>query len=275
MPGKPSTEYEELVRDVYQALHDAEHPGTVEVLHNRKLPGDSGCEHQIDVLWKVKPEGAGGMISTVAIECKHYKDTVEVGPVRDFFGVLHDTGAKGIFATKRGFQRGARKFADRYGIGLVEVRPPEDADWEGRVRSVGVEFNAVVPENVRISVIPDDEWATQEGLSPAGVESFACFAGESQIFDGAGRVVVSDLRVLVGNLSVDEIRSGNTVRKYPNHFLVHPKGGRLKIRGVQIVNDSASNTETTTSDGTEIVRAILKEVSTGEIKLFDKYGGVR
>ena len=275
MTEKPSTEYERLVQEVYQALHDAEHPGTVEVLHNERVPGRSGCKHQIDVLWKVTPEGAEGEAATVAIECKHLNKTVEVGVIRDFFGVLHDTGAKGIIATKHGFQAGARKFADAYGIGLVEVRPPEDDDWRGRVRGLTVEAIAETPTNVRIDVVPDEEWAAQQGLGDAEVQALTRFVGESRVVDEAGRVVVSDWQVLVNGLTLEEIRSGSSVLELPGHFLVHPDKGRLKIRGVRISNDVASSTETFTSDGDEVVRAILKEVKTGEIKLFDEDGGVR
>ncbi len=199
MTESPGTGYERLVRDVYQALHDAGHPGTVEVLHDERLPGSSGCKHQIDVLWKVKPGDAEGETATVAIECKHLNKTVKVGIVRDFFGVLHDTGAKGIIATKRGFQSGARKFADRYGISLVEVRPPGDADWEGRVRSVVAEPTALVPDNRLLNVVPDDEWAAREGVGLAQVESFVPLVGESRIVDEAGRVVVPDLPVRTGS----------------------------------------------------------------------------
>ncbi len=128
---------------------------------------------------------------------------------------------------------------------------------------------------MRLNVVPNDEWAAREGVGLAEVESFVPLVGESRIVDEAGRVVVPDLRILVQGLALDEIRSGSTVREFPGCFLDHPEKGRLKIRGVQILNDVASSTQTVTSDGDEVVRAILKDVSTGEIKLFDKGGGVR
>jgi len=40
-------------------------------------------------------------------------------------GRFRDAGGMGIIATQRGFQGGARKFAEEYCISLVQVRPPK------------------------------------------------------------------------------------------------------------------------------------------------------
>ena len=84
-----SLEYEKLAQEVYQALHDAEGFNTVNVQHNVKVLGKSGCKHQIDVYWEFKITGE---THRVAIECKDYSSCVSVGKVRDFFGVIHDIG---------------------------------------------------------------------------------------------------------------------------------------------------------------------------------------
>ena len=113
-----NTEYEKLAQEIYQAISYAEAVKNINVQHNVKLPGKSGCNHQIDVYWEFEMMG---IKHCVAIECKNYSSEVSVGKVRDFFGVLHDVGnTKGIFVTKVGYQSGAEKFANHYGIVLKE-----------------------------------------------------------------------------------------------------------------------------------------------------------
>lgn len=136
-----NTEYEKLAREIYQAISDAEGVKNINVQHNIKLPGKSGCNHQIDVYWEFEMMG---IKHRVAIECKNYSSEVSVGKVRDFFGVLHDVGnTKGIFVTKVGYQSGAEKFANYYGIVLKELRFPTAKDWEGRVKNIVLTIHAL------------------------------------------------------------------------------------------------------------------------------------
>lgn len=51
-----NTEYEKLVQDIYQTLHKSEF-NTINVEHNRKVAGKSGCHHQIDVYWEFEMVG--------------------------------------------------------------------------------------------------------------------------------------------------------------------------------------------------------------------------
>ncbi len=272
MGEKPSTEYEKLVQEVYQALHDADYPGTVEVRHDVHLSGRSGCEHQIDVYWEVR---SGDETFGVAVECKHLGRTVTIGTVRDFFGVLHDTGAKGIIVSQKGFQSGARKFATQYGIGLTEVRPPREQDWAGRVKGVVLQPTAVLPENVKMSFDLDEAWLVEKGFERSRLEDLLCSGGEARIVDGEGCVVVHDLREMVAGLSIKEVKAEKAVREFPGCFLEHPERGRVKIRAVTMTYEASSSTETFTVDGAEVVKAILKDVSTGEIKFLGEEGGIR
>ena len=135
MPNE-NTDYEKLAQEIYQAINNAEGVKTIDVQHNVKLLGKSGCKHQIDVYWTFEMMG---MKHNVAIECKNYSSEISVGRVRDFFGVLHDVGnTNGIFITKVGYQSGADKFAAFYGIVLKELRRPTEKDWEGRVKTIVV-----------------------------------------------------------------------------------------------------------------------------------------
>lgn len=70
-----NTEYEKYTQEIYQQLLNTDFGNvkTVEVLHNVKLRGRSGQEHQIDVYWEYE---IAGLRRKVAIECKNYKQLI-------------------------------------------------------------------------------------------------------------------------------------------------------------------------------------------------------
>ncbi len=127
-------DYERFVQNVYQMLSDAEGKKSIKVERNVKLKGISGQEHQIDVYWKYKQ---AGIIHEIAVECKLYKQNVGVGKIRDFQSVLTDVpGLRGVFATKSGYQSGAKRIAQTYNIGLLVIREPEERDYDWKTMKV-------------------------------------------------------------------------------------------------------------------------------------------
>lgn len=274
MSTNPGTEYEKLVREIYQTLLDATEPRTVKVEHDVKLRGRSGCEHQVDVYWEF---GSGRETYKTVIECKHYAKELKVGIVRDFFGVLHDVGdVKGIIVTTRGYQSGAGKFADHYKIGLKLVRPPEDADWEGRLRKLVVEGAGYYPTNVRVWPELDERWLAEMGISEEQVRTGILATGEHAILDASGRRITTLEEIIKAYpLPRERRRDHRILHPLDDAYVEHPELGPLKIRGLWIVYDVAETFARTTVSGDEIAKAILKDVRTGEIDFFDKYGGMR
>lgn len=60
----------------------------------------------------------------VLIECKHYKNTVSIADILEFAQRIDDIGAhKGVLVSTVGFQKGAIRIADAYGIALVITEP--------------------------------------------------------------------------------------------------------------------------------------------------------
>ena len=117
-----NTEYERFTQEIYQQLVNLDVVRTTNVQHNVKLMGRSGQKHQIDVYWEYE---IAGNKHRVAIECKNYNSMVPISKVRDFKGVLDDlNGVNGIMVTKIGYQDGAKKYAQEYGISLKELRTP-------------------------------------------------------------------------------------------------------------------------------------------------------
>jgi len=60
----------------------------------------------------------------ILVECKHYKDKVEISDLLEFAQRIDDIGAhKGVVVSTVGFQEGAIKVADAHGIALVTTAP--------------------------------------------------------------------------------------------------------------------------------------------------------
>lgn len=149
------TDYEKFVRDVVQTLLTAQGLETVVVEHDRQLQGLSRS-HQIDVYWEYR---LGGVLHRTIINCKRYKDTVEVTDVLTLAGVLADLpGVRGLIVTTVGFQRGAVDYATTHQIGLKVIRPPQDSDWDGRIRQINLALATNVPELKGCDVNLDLEW---------------------------------------------------------------------------------------------------------------------
>ncbi|MBR5955424.1 MAG: restriction endonuclease [Bacteroidales bacterium] len=160
----PNTEFERFTQRIYQKLvnNDVLKPTTV--MHNVKLKGKSGGEHQIDVYWEY--EIAGNM-HRVAIECKNYDSLVPVGKVRDFYGVLSDlNNVNGIMVSKKGFQNGAKKYATEYGISLKELRRPGWNEIIGSIKTV------VHAETFHTLYLFDDEWVKEQNIDLDKIRSF-------------------------------------------------------------------------------------------------------
>ena len=119
-------EYEKFAQEVYQELVNADVVKSTEVRHDIKILGKSGQKHQIDVYWEYE---IAGVLHKVAIECKNYNKPVPVSKVRDFYGVLSDlNNVSGIMVTKIGYQEGAKKIGNHYGISLKELRTPNQGE---------------------------------------------------------------------------------------------------------------------------------------------------
>jgi hypothetical protein len=272
-------EYEKLVQDVYIALHNSEGLNTVNVLHDIKIEGKSGCKHQIDVYWEFE---AVGESYKVAIECKNYKDKVEVGRVRDFFGVLHDIGnIKGIIVTKVGYESGALKFAEYYNISLKEVRFTQVEDWTGRLKSIGLSINGLKANVLKRNIVPDCQWLLENGKIKPGNEciSFSLpMDREDKIFvyNRAGENLTDFYRMKCelpyGWVEEQGLTHGYT---FDDGYLDTIEFGRIKITHIEFTYDVVSTSLSGVVEGEEIAKAIIKDVKTGKIKLIDRNGNVR
>jgi hypothetical protein len=122
------TEYELLVRDIFQAIVNQKQVTNVNVEHNLTLQGNTS-PHQIDVYWKFEHIG---ITYENVIQAKDWGSRVKQEQLFAFNCVLDDLPGrpKGIFVTRTGYQKGAKKYADAHGIILYKLheepqQPPE------------------------------------------------------------------------------------------------------------------------------------------------------
>jgi hypothetical protein len=273
-----SEEYEKLVQGIYQTLHDAEGTGTIDVRHDVRLDGKSGCKHQIDVYWKFEMVGE---THRVAIECKNYKNPLEIGKVRDFFGVLYDIGnIKGILVTREGYDSGGIKFADYYNISLKEARVPDERDWNGRLKDISFSVTGFIPRVTNRQIVPDGDWLLANGKVQPG-EKYVSFSlpvdWENQIivYDDKGQRI-ADLFQMRQELPYEFREEQGLKHNYSFEagYLDTAEFGRIKIRGIQFTYDVVSASVSTMIEGERIAKAILKDVKSGRIRLFDKDGNI-
>ena len=125
-------DYEIFVQKLQQALLDSEEwtkQKNIKIEPNKKIIDNSGNEREFDLYWEY--ELAGFVYKTV-IECKNYKRKITVGNIDELKGKIQNIPfeVKPVFATKTGYQKGAKKNARDNKIDLLIVREQRDEDWQ-------------------------------------------------------------------------------------------------------------------------------------------------
>lgn len=144
-------EYEQVTRQIYETI--GKDKGVTIQCHGNtcKVKGKSGVEHQIDVL----TNHSDGLHSyKTAIECKYWDKNVDKDIVMKVAEIVEDAGLnKGVIVSKNGFTPDCISFAQYKKIGLVELREIEEADWEGRIKTIVIEMNMLIPQINNFQVI--------------------------------------------------------------------------------------------------------------------------
>ena len=275
MTGNKNTEYELLVREIYQAINSSEAVKTIDVKHNVRVEGRSGCKHQIDVFWEFVMMGE---IHRVVVECKNYSDLVSIAKVRDFFGVLYDIGsARGIFVSKMGFQSGTKAFANYYGISLKEIRKPLNEDWKGKVRDIRLDFK-MNPISVKHRNFDfDHNWIIENtDIELDTPFEIAGMSDEIKIVSSEG-TELTNLHKLENELPrgwVEEVDKTHTYT-FENAFISFPQGQKFKVNGVTFEYDVFILSTSSAILGDEVVKAIIKDVKTGKLRTVFHDGNIK
>lgn len=276
-----NTEYEKFTQEIYLGLMNPKGVQTVDVKHNVKLKGSSGQQHQVDVYWEYQIDG---VVHKVIIECKNYNTAIPIGKVRDFYGLLADlTNVSGIMVTKMGYQAGAKAYACYYGINLKELRTPtlEEA-------IIGeIQIHTQIACRRRLFLI-DKQWAELNNISLESLENW--FAGISlwdgelrndgyfplEISTGASilnkkRQRISTLDELENKLSEDNEHIFN----FEDAYVDTRYWGQMKINAVKYISNETQEKKIFAIDARNIIKAILKDVLSGEIMFFDERGNIK
>lgn len=160
--------YEAFVKDLQQALLDSEDickQRNIKIEANKKLLDNCGVEREFDLYWEY--ELAGITYKTI-IECKDYASSVTIEKIDALVGKTRDIpDLKAVFATKTGYQSGAKAKALSNKIDLLIVREQRDEDWiddDGTPYLKGVDIHLTVHSVARIisfKTVADGEWVRQ------------------------------------------------------------------------------------------------------------------
>ena len=137
-------EYEATTAALYQALGEGSGITIEGFGASCRVEGKSGSWYQIDVLAK---QSNGLQTVRTAIECKYWKKRVTRNVVSNLITLLEDTNIeKGVVVSREGFSSGAISLAKERNISLVEFREPNDADWEGKIKTVHINLHITSPD---------------------------------------------------------------------------------------------------------------------------------
>jgi len=269
-----NVEYELFAKEVCQLLSVYKGLESSSVQHNVKLKGKSGHEHQVDVYWEYEKDGE---VHRVAIECKNYSYGVSIGKVRDFYGVISDLEkVKGIMVTTVGYQKGAKQYADFYGISLKELRAPKDGE------TIIGEMNLRTERSVthRLFLV-DEEWVVEHNIDMTLYRERLDFSGtrrdnkwsksthlplntiDDNIRDKKGKVIIS-----IDELQkrTPDIRPNDDTIIYclKDSYVQVMYWGLVKICEVMFEGEHFEEENTYSIDAGRFVRAILADALGGE-----------
>ena len=270
----PNTYYELFTREFYLQLSQAAKVNAANIQHNVKMVGKSGQKHQIDVYWEYEKDGK---THHVAIECKNYRRRITLEKVCAFKGVLDDLeGVSGIMVSKVGFQKGAKKYAQQYGISLKELRAP------GNGETIIGEIKNHFHTGIRYTLFwIDEDWAAKNSFD---IERYRkrlslIFTSRAELWnsppyiyldrkddvlkDESGNMITS-LKELEKRMPDHPTDDFPFVFKFDEAFLESCYFGQVKILEVLYDYNVTDETKTIALDAGDLVKAILKDAQSNE-----------
>lgn len=276
----PNTAFELFTRRVYQILAFSNALPHNRVQHNVKLKGNSGCKHQIDVLWEYEFEGK---MHRVAIECKNYNSQIPIGKVRDFFGVLHDLNdIRGIMVSSKGYQEGAKKFADHYGISLKALRRP------GLNETIGSVTTTTLTDVRHCLFLIDEMWIAEHSFSLETYRNKIANLSFNKAdywrtathvpIETADRYIRDSNSTIISRLDslglmLLEKQEPGTVLLFPfkDGWVQSRYWGPVKIREVKYEYENSVQETTINLAAEDFVEAILEDALNGKTDIIPKY----
>lgn len=118
MSKRKGNEFESIVEKIFIQIADNERI-KAKIERNVPIIGDDGASHEIDVLYSYEHFGIN---YRVAIECKNWKNPINVSELRNFsYKLEHIGNINGFFISAESeFQDGAKRVSNYNGIRLIK-----------------------------------------------------------------------------------------------------------------------------------------------------------
>ena len=248
--GIPWQDYEELVKQIYEALGQA-HGVTIECWgSNCRRTGKSGATYQIDVL---ATHSDGVHQYRTAIECKYWDKPVGRDVISKQAQLVQDIQVnKAVVVSKMGFSDQAQMVAQANNIGLVELRKPVDKDWQGRIRGIHVQIliKQQQIQNLTLGIVATPE---QARALPEGPMSAHLYANQI-VFEAPGQ----DAQALQQIVSDEQNRNPTAIEfdvQLPEGTIVaFPDFPDNPVHGLQIKNVSFTVKQLPTVEEHTVIR---------------------
>ncbi len=297
MAAKRGTDYELLVRSLFQDILDEDTVKTILVEHDVVLHGAS-TDHQVDVYWKFE---MGGIVYETVVQAKDWSRSVDQGELLKFAEVLDDLPGqpRGVFVTKTGYHKGARDVASGRGIVLYELyeqQPPPSLQivvggWVNvrialasgggeETRTFVAEYVIFTPRIVHLSYEVEPQWLedVKLRLGSAAVDAIVttpALLTDMFLYDADGRLTgsVQDISAEWSKQMRDSGElDGSKRRRFDRPtFLSLPAAPaeRFQLRGISArVRIEQSEPITREMTRPDIAKYILKNVVDGNVRSF-------
>lgn len=161
--------YEELTAELVRRIGAADELRTLRLQRDVLMPGRA-TGNRIDVVWEFE-QGSGRMLRLL-FECRSYARRITQQALHSWRSVVDDVSEPGIetigvMVTSTGYQAGAQRVADTYGIVICELRTPNAGDLSGRWQSVRLELRARTPYVRDLSVKASEQLSADASIDGA------------------------------------------------------------------------------------------------------------
>ena len=218
------------------------------------------------------------------IECKHYNSRVQIDELDALVCKIRDIDEDliPVFATKTGYQSGAKKAADYHGVELLVVREQKESDWKAEdgmafARYINVEvkmFDLPMIHNLHLEA--DEVWV-KANRPDIDMDSGTISSNthNSCIQDGRRLHSIEEFMNLIHPPDSEEYGRFQKEKKFKDAYLLDPVQGRIRLHSLKIdYSVGPPLTETINLDGTSALLGVIEYVQKGVKKLVFKNSDV-
>ena len=264
--------YEILTQKIFNLILNNNRVKNINVDHDVELQGIT-AKHQIDVYWEFEE---GGIKYRTIVQTKDWTtQSVKQEQLFAFKCILSDLPSqpRGIFVTHKGFQSGARDFAEKNGIILYELREPtaeDKADW---ILSFDISIDVFTPHFKIIRIEQDEEWKISElkRMSVPDNEVLKikiCLSDSTKLYDENGAEVAT-LQHLFNSLvpkGFEELPPTNLTHAFDKPTFIalqDARFSRMKLKAIEVSISKKLTKIEYQLKGEDFVGYILKNVIDG------------